>query len=278
MDIKQLRARLEALQNPKSSQKGDLPKTLWAPTVGKHSVRIVPSMYNKTNPFTELYFHYEIGNKTMISLTNFGEKDPIVEFAQKLRKSSEREDWMLAKKLEPKMRVFAPVIVRGQEDKGVMLWGFGKQIFMDLLSIAEDEDVGDYTDALSGRDITIETLGKETTGLTYNKSTIRVRTKVTPLSENADEIKKWLQNQPDPKAQFKKYGYDELKAALLGYLNPESEEETTTTTVAPQKPAEEQTTGDLPWEKKPEGESNKKYSLNTSKPDVDSKIDELFDF
>ncbi len=92
MDIKQLRARLEALQNPKSSQKGDLPKTLWAPTVGKHSVRIVPSMYNKTNPFTELYFHYEIGNKTMISLTNFGEKDPIVEFAQKLRKSSERED------------------------------------------------------------------------------------------------------------------------------------------------------------------------------------------
>jgi hypothetical protein len=256
MDITQLRQRLQSLQNPRGGSGGERQKTLWAPTVGKHSVRILPSAFNKSNPFKELYFHYEFGNKTMIALTNFGEKDPIVEFAQGLRKSSNKEDWQLAKKLEPKMRVFAPVIVRGEEDKGVMLWGFGKQIFMDLLSIAEDEDVGDYTDPLQGRDITIETLGKESTGLTYNKSTIRVRTKTTPLSENADQVKKWLTEQPDPVAQFKKYSYDEMKSALLSYLNPETEaEEEEEAPAAPQQ-----------------------FSLNTGKASLDSKIDDIFNF
>lgn len=265
MDIKQLKQRLQSLQNPKGSGKGDMQKTLWSPTVGKHTVRLVPSLYDKANPFKELYFHYEFGNKTMIALTNFGEKDPIVEFAQGLRKSSNKEDWMLAKRLEPKMRVFAPVIVRGEEEKGVMLWGFGKQIFMDLLSIAEDEDVGDYTDPIEGRDITIETLGKESTGLTYNKSTIRVRTKITPLSDNPEQVKKWLNEQPNPTTQFKKYGYDEMKTALLNYLNPESEEEV---------PSETEEKADLPWEK--EEKTQSKFSLNTGKTSIDEKIDDLF--
>lgn len=261
MDISQLRNRLASLQNPKGSQKGDLQKTLWSPTVGKHTVRILPSAFNKAIPFKELYFHYEIGNKTMIALSNFGEKDPIVEFAQGLRKSSNREDWMMAKKLEPKMRVFAPVVIRGEEDKGVLLWGFGKQIYMDLLSIAEDEDVGDYTDPLQGRDIVIETLGKETTGLSYNKSTVRVRTKVTPLSEDSEQIKKWLTEQPDPMTQFKKYAYEEMKSSLLAYLNPEAEVDSTAVSPAPVE------------ESKPQA-----FSLNTSKTSTDNRIDDLFNF
>jgi hypothetical protein len=260
MDISQLRNRLASLQNPKASGRGELKKTLWSPTVGKHSVRIVPSLFDKANPFKELYFHYEFG-KTMISLTNFGEKDPIVEFAQGLRKSSNKEDWQLAKKLEPKLRIFAPVIVRGEEDKGVLLWGFGKQIYMDLLSIAEDEDVGDYTDPVQGRDITIETLDKASTGLTYDKSTVRIRTKVTPLSTKADEAKKWLSEQPDPMTQFKRYSYDEMKAALLTYLNPESEAEQAASAPTPTEEPKQQ-----------------KFSLSTSKEDTNSKIDDLFSF
>ncbi len=43
------------------------------------------------------------------------------------------------------MRVFAPVIVRGEEDKGVRMWEFGKEIYMQLLGIADDEDYGDPT-------------------------------------------------------------------------------------------------------------------------------------
>ena len=267
MDISVIKSRLSALQNPRGGQKKDLSQTIWRPTVGKHSVRIVPSVFNKQNPFKEVYMHYGINNRTKISLTKFNEKDPIVEFAQGLRKSSERDNWQLAKKLEPKMRVFAPVIVRGEEDKGVRLWEFGKQVYMDLLSIAEDEDVGDYSDPITGRDITVETAGKETTGLMYNTSTVRVRTKSTPLSDDADKVKLWLETQPDPLAQFKRYSYDEMKEALLKHLNPEEElkEQADAVEAKPQ--------GDLPWEKPTEGQ----YTLNTTKSNVDSAIDDLFD-
>jgi hypothetical protein len=273
MDISQLKSRLASLQNPRGGQKKDFSLTIWKPTVGKHLVRIVPSMYNKSNPFKELFFHYGINNKTMISPTSFGEKDPIVEFAQGLRKSSERDNWQTAKKLEPKLRVFVPVIVRGEEDKGVRLWEFGKQVYMDLLAILEDEDVGDFTDPIQGHDITVDTAGKETTGLMYNTSTVRVRTKVTPLSEDGDKVKMWLNTQPEPDTLFKRYSYEEMKAALLAHLNPEEEIKQNADAVV-EKTAE---TGDLPWEKTEEA-PKQAFSLNTSKTEIDSKIDDLFNF
>ena len=114
MDLSAIKSKLGALQNQRQGgQKRDMTLILWKPTVGKHSVRIVPSVHNKAYPFKELFIHYGIGNRTMISLENFGEKDPIVEFAKQLKQSSDKENWTLAKKLEPKMRVFVPVIVRG---------------------------------------------------------------------------------------------------------------------------------------------------------------------
>ena len=270
MDISQLKSRLASLQNPRGGQKKDFSLTIWKPTVGKHLVRIVPSVYNKSNPFKELFFHYGINNKTMISPTSYGEKDPIVEFAQGLRKS---DDWQSAKKFEPKLRVFVPVIVRGEEDKGVRLWEFGKQVYMDLLAILEDEDVGDFTDPIQGHDITVDTAGKETTGLMYNTSTVRVRTKVTPLSEDGDKVKLWLTTQPEPNTLFKRWSYEEMKSALGAHLNPEEEIKQNADVVV-EKTAQ---VGDLPWEKTEEA-PKQAFTLNTSKTEIDSKIDDLFNF
>lgn len=269
MDLASLRSRLTALQNPRGAKK-DFSQTIWKPTVGKHLVRIVPSFYNKQNPFREMFVHYGIGAKMMVSPTSFGEKDPIVEFTQGLRRSSEKENWALAKKLEPKLRVFVPVIVRGEEDKGVRLWEFGKQVYMDLLSLLEDEDVGDYTDPVNGRDIAVETSSKETTGLMYNTSTVRVRTKNTPLSEDADKVKIWLENQPDPSGLFKRFSYEEMKSALLAHLNPEEEIKESADSVE----SKSEVIGDLPWET--EEKPKEKFSLNTSKTKIDEKIDDLF--
>jgi len=257
MDISAIKQKLSALQNPRGGQKRDLEKTIWRPAVGKHSVRIVPSAFDKSNPFKEVYMHYGINNKTMVSPMTFGEKDPIVEFAQGLRKSSNKDDWQLAKKLEPKMRVMVPVVVRGEEDKGVRLWEFGKQVYMDLLKFAEDEDIGDFTDPVAGRDITVETVDKTTTGLMYNTSTVRVRTKSTPLSEDAAKVKLWLSTQPNPVEQFKRLSYDEMKEALMKHLNPEEELKEQADVVAA----------------KPESTA---FTLSTSKASIDSSIDDLF--
>jgi hypothetical protein len=267
MDLSSIKSKLAALQNPRQGggQKRDMSLILWKPTVGKHSVRIVPSVLDASNPFKEVYVHYGIGNRTMIALTNFGEKDPIVELAKQLRQSGDKENWSMARKLDAKMRVFTPVIVRGEEEKGVRLWEFGKQVYQELLSIADDPDVGDYTDPIQGRDITIETTDPASNGTNYNQSKVRVRTKITPLSENAVEVKKWLTEQPDAVSIFKRYDYEEMKAALVDFLHPEDKADEVTPVVeevaapvAAAKPAS--------------------FALNTKKSevDIDEEFNELF--
>lgn len=223
MDLNEIKNRLNSLQT-KAAPKGERKNIFWRPEPGKSVVRVVPNKYNKQNPFTEAFFYYGIGNRVMISPANFGEKDPIADFAKQLRQTSDKDNWRLAKKLDAKMRVFAPIVVRGQEDEGVKLWQFGKEMYMDFLNLADNEDVGDFTDVATGRDITITTVGPEVTGTAYNKSSIMPKVKETPLSADVNQVQEWLDNQPNPLEVFKKYSFDEMKQALQEWLAPEDEE------------------------------------------------------
>ena len=267
MDLSKLKQKLDTLQSkPQGGQKTDYSTIFWRPTVGKQQIRIVPSAYDSSNPFTELKFYYGITNKVMISPTNFGEKDPIALFAQKLREGEyNKENYVLAKTLDAKNRTFVPVVVRGEEDKGVRLWQFGKQVYEELLALAVDDEIGDYTDIVNGRDITVETVGPESTGTPYNKSSVRVRLKTTPLSEDASLVEKWTSEQPNPTdGLFKRFSFDEMKSALEKWLSPEDDsEEAVATPVA------------APVEAKPATN----FSLDTSKA-KQSKVDQfdsLFD-
>jgi len=226
MDLSLLKQKLDGLQQKPSSngKKIDYASIYWKPTVGKQQIRIVPSAYDSRNPFTELKIYYGISNKVMVSPLNFGEKDPIAVFASKLREEYSKENYVLAKKLDPKTRYFVPVVVRGEEDKGVRLWQFGKQVYEELLSLATDDEIGDYTDIVSGRDITVETVGPESTGTPYNKSSVRVRLTTSALSDSKENVDLWLSEQPNPKEQFKVYSFDEMKSALEKWLAPEDEE------------------------------------------------------
>jgi len=271
MDLNLIKSKLAAMQQKSGGSRKDLSTIIWKPTIGKHSIRMIPSAHNKQWPFKELFFHYGIGNRTMISLTNFEEKDPIVEFATQISKSNDRENWALAKKLQPKMRVFAPVVVRGEEDKGVRLWEFGKEVYMELLAILEDEDVGDFTDPVEGRDLTVDTVGPDQSGRSYNKTSVRVRTKITPLSTNASDVKSWLETQPNPMELFKKHPYEEMKEALLQWLTPETEtQEPSQETPVPASQASRTSTPEIV----PVGKGNK-YSIS-SKKNIDEELDKLF--
>lgn len=241
MDLNMIRKKLENVQQKNTPrEKKDYSKIYWKPQVGKAQIRIVPSTYNPSNPFTEIKIHYGITNPVMISPTNFGDKDPIVEFANLLRSGEyDKEKFIMAKKLDPKVRTFVPVVVRGEEEKGVRLWQFGKLIYEELLSLAADEEIGDYTDIVQGRDFTVETVGAETTGTGYNKTTLRPRLKTTPLSDDASQVEDWTKNQPNPIEEFKRFSYDDMKAALAKWLSPEESAETPTpstpSTTAPER-------------------------------------------
>ena len=227
MDLNVIKQRLDSLNKQSNNSGGGNNKNLfWKPSIGKQLIRVVPSKYDKANPFSEMMFYYGIGSKrVMASPANWGEKDPIMEFAKQLRNTNDKENWRLAKKLDAKVRTFAPIIVRGQEDEGVKLWQFGKEVYQEFLNMAADEEIGDFTDIGEGRDIKLTTVGPDVTGTSYNKTSIGPSLKLSPLAGEEEMIKSLLENQADPMKVFKPIPYDEMKLALQEWLAPEGEEE-----------------------------------------------------
>jgi len=241
MDISQIKNRLTQLQSQTSTK-----ENFWKPEPGKQVVRVVPYKHNKDNPFIELYFHYNLGNnKTYMSPVSFGRPDPVSEFADKLKSTGNKDEWIQGKRLEPKMRTFAPVVVRGRESEGVKFWGFGKTVYQELLGVIADPDYGDITDPINGRDIMIERQTPAEAGNQYGKTTVRVKPNQTPVTEDKEQLETIFNSQSDLTELYSEPTYDELKEALQNYLNPsdESEEEakTTTTQTTPPTSTEKKT-------------------------------------
>jgi len=180
----------------------------------------VPYAFNKDNPFIELFFHYNLNNRSYLSPISFGRPDPIEEFAQKLKASGNKEDYQLSKKLEAKMRTFAPVIVRGEESQGVKFWGFGKTVYQELLSIIADPDYGDITDAVNGRDVVVEFISAEESGASFPKTNIRVKPNQTPISDEPAVLEKVKTSQKDITEIYQEQSYDDLTNVLNEWLNP----------------------------------------------------------
>ena len=228
MDLNVIKSKLSALQTQKQGgQKRDMSLILWKSAVGKHSVRIVPANWDKSNPFKEVFVHYGIGNRTMISLINFGEKDPVEQLVKELYTENTEESKELARKIKPRTKYYANVLVRGEEGLGVRLWEFNKTTYEKLLGIMADDDFGDVTDIASGTDLTIEgyndsiKIGKRE--VTYIAVNVTPKRNISPLAEDADSVKNYLENQKDILDVYKKYSYEEIKNMLKTYLNPADE-------------------------------------------------------
>ena len=225
MDINAIKSKLTQLQSTTSTK-----DNFWKPEPGQQVVRIVPYKHNKDNPFIELYFHYNLGNnKTYLSPATFGRPDPVEEFSNKLKSTGNKDEWVQGKRLEPKMRTFVPVVVRGREDEGVKFWGFGKTVYQELLSVIADPDYGDITDAMNGRDIGIERQTPAEAGNQYGKTTVRVKPNQSKLVEDSEVLENLLNNQSNITELYTEPSYDDLKEALGNYLNPSEESESTTT-------------------------------------------------
>jgi hypothetical protein len=282
MDISLALKRFSSLQN--NTKKSD---AIFKPANGKSQVRIVPYKFNKDIPFIELYFHYNINNKTYLSPMSFGRPDPIVEFAEKLKRTGDTDDWKAGKKMEPKLRTFVPVIVRGKESEGVKFWGFGKTVYQDILGYIADPDYGDITDPNTGRDIVLEVMSAEESNASYPTTTIRVKPATSKLADSPETIQQLLDGQKEITELYQELSYAELKSVLENWLNPSAavgsddiiEEleapKPKTQPVATQSSVSTdmggtQEIGDLPWEKEESPKAPK------AKDDVASAFDDLF--
>ena len=236
MDLDAIKSRLNQLQNTQTN-------AFWKPQPGKSQIRIVPYLHDKNNPFSELFFHYSlVPNKTVLSPLSYGRPDPVQQFADKLKSTGNKDEWIQGKRIEPKMRTFVPVVVRGEESEGVKFWGFGKTVYQELLGIIADPDYGDISDSTTGRDIVVERQTPAEAGNQYGKTTVRVKPNQTTITDDATLLESIMENQSDLVELYNEPTYDELKEVLQNYLNPSDETETSAPTNTTEKVAEQTAT------------------------------------
>jgi hypothetical protein len=178
-----------------------------------------------------------------------------------------------------------PVVVRGKENEGVKLWGFGKTVYQDILGYIADPDYGDISDPMNGRDIVLEVISAEESNASYPTTTIRVKPAVTKLHDDPAVVKDLLENQKEITELYQELSYAELKSILENWLNPsapvngddelvdqlEAPKAIATTAKPAAKPSAasnpDEEFGDLPWEKS---------APPKAKDDVASAFDDLF--
>lgn len=218
LDINAIRNKLAKLQGKSTGT------SYWRPTENTETnVRILSFKTDDGLPFKEFYFYYNIGkNRGILAPHQFGKKDPFQELINQLRSDGSSESKDLLKKLYPKMRIYAPVLVRGEEEKGVQIWGFGKTVYQELYTLLADEDVGDFTDPFSGRDITVSS--SKAAGRQWATTSVRPRMKTSKLSDNDAQMKQWIDSIPDPDNLFELQSYEELSKIINDWLNGEDNE------------------------------------------------------
>jgi len=218
VDLDALRKKLAQLSGQNSRK-----NLMWKPSTDAESVvRIISFPDNDGQPFKELWFYYNIDNNPgLLSPNQFGKPDPIQELINKLRSDDTKESYELCKKLYPKMRSYAPVIVRGEEDRGVRLWAFGKTVYQELLKVMLDADYGDITDPKSGFDIKVNV--SQPPGKIYAETSVRPRPKSTPLSDDKAKIQEWTTNIPNLDDLYSLKSYEELERIINTWLSDPSD-------------------------------------------------------
>jgi len=218
IDFDAIRKKLDRLSGNNRSR-----NVMWRPIEGEeHTVRLISFPDNDGQPFKELQFYYNIpGQRGLLAPSQFGHRDPIQDLINKLRDEGTKESYDMAKKLYPKMRVYAAVIVRGEEDKGPQIWGFGKTVYQKLLSLMLDEDYGDITDPSTGRDIKV--VCTKNPGQQWAMTAVLPRGRSTALSTDDSQAAEWMKNIPSVDDLFQEKSYDELSKIINDWLAADDE-------------------------------------------------------
>jgi hypothetical protein len=169
----------------------------------------------------ERWFYYIGENAGILAPNQFGKPDPINDLIRKLYSSGKPDDRVLAKKLAPKMRCYAPVIVRGEEDKGVQVWAFGKLVYQRMLGFFLDEEVGDILSPTEGFDLKVSITKQP--GKQFNDTTVDPARKPTLLHADSATSQKWLESIPNLDDMYRLKTTQEIETVLNNWLNGGSE-------------------------------------------------------
>jgi len=218
IDFEAIKAKLNRLSGANKNR-----NVKWKPEEGQeYTIRIISFPDNDGQPFKEVQWYFGIPNvRGFVAPTQFGKKDPVQELITKLRDEGTKESYEMAKKLYPSMRTYAAVIVRGQESEGVKIWDFGKTVYQKLLTLMLDEDYGDITDPVNGRDIKVT--NSKVPGKKYADTDVTPRGKVSKLSNDQKQASEWLNSIPKVEDLYTLKSYDEITGILETWINGDQE-------------------------------------------------------
>ena len=233
IDLDKMKARKAALEGKGGGNRD----TFWRPQDGEQTIRIVPTADG--DPFKDYWFHYNVGNNPgfLSPKKNFGEDDPLNDFVRKLFNEGTEESIKMAKSLMARQRFFSPVLVRGEEDKGVRIWGYGKMVYEQLLNLVLNPEYGDITDTETGTDLVLH-YGKPQ-GASFPQTKLTPRRRSSLLCDEAvggdDRCAELLESIPEFDTLFERKTPAEVGALLDAYLLGEegTSEETNPTTPPP---------------------------------------------
>ena len=214
IDMELMRRKLATLRGENTNG-----NSVWfKPDEGDTDIRIVPT--NDGDPLKEMFFHYNVGDHRggiLCPKRNFGEHCPICEFASTLWRegsdNNDEESKKLAKSLFVRTRYFSPVVVRGREEEGIKVYGYGKQAYELLLGYILDPEYGDVTDIQEGTDITL-TYTKPTKPGAYPQTNLKMRRNTSALLEDKDAIPALLDGMPDFDSLFERQTPAQIDAIL----------------------------------------------------------------
>lgn len=196
---------------------------LWKPGAGEYKIRCLPwKNASEGSPFIERWFYYIGNNRGIMTPKQFGKEDPVDTLITSLFRSGKPEDRVLAKKLLAKMRVYTPVIVRGEEDRGVLVWSFGKLVYQRLLSFFIDEEVGNILDPEEGYDLKV-TISQQA-GKQFMDTVVDAARKPSKLHADPAQVKAWLDSVPNIDDMYPLKSAQEIEAVLNSWLNGENED------------------------------------------------------
>jgi hypothetical protein len=227
-----VKAKLDAMTNQTKKQ-----TLIFRPPRGQEvQLRIVPYKHGP-DPFNELYFHYDVGPVKSIICprsVNPADKCAICEYGQYLVQEKNDKNFALWKRLKSRLRVYVPVLVRGQETEGVKFWGIGKNTYTSIAQLFIDPEYGDLSDPIKGRDIKVVATAP-TPQFIYGQVQVRPAANGSALSSDTKVAKDLIMNCPNVFDAFTKMTPEEIKSALDAFV---AEGDKNPTAVA-EEPAEE---------------------------------------
>lgn len=213
-NLNAIKSKIEQLSGAKkgggTGQGGQKQKINWfKPGLGQHNIRFLPYTDANGQPFQEVAYYDSklLAEMRFVAPSQFGLKDPVLELLTELKKDRSKEAWTLWKNLQPKERYYAPILVRGEEQKGVQIWELNSRLVRDIYGVLAHPDYKDENlmDAEKGYDFTVMVSPTDKTfnGNAVKEIKLQPRRKPSPLSENDAEKEKILAGIPNLEAYFK---------------------------------------------------------------------------